>query len=84
MGDFSVDDYYDRMGTNMFPVYPILLFIYLFLTTIFLVNLLIAQVWRAEQVSYLLSRGRRELVVIRKAARRAGCKPRASDSERGV
>ena len=44
LGDFSVDDYYDRMGTNIFPVYPILLFVYLFLTTIFLVNLLIAQV----------------------------------------
>ena len=51
MGDFSVDDYYDRMGTNMFPVYPILLFTYLFLTTIFLVNLLIAQVWGAQQES---------------------------------
>ena len=72
MGDFSVDDYYDRMGINVFPVYPILLFIYLFLTTIFLVNLLIAQVWRVEQESHLYSLGGRKELVVSRAARPVG------------
>jgi len=43
VGDISMENYYEDMGTNMLPVYPALLFIYTFLTTIFLVNMLTAQ-----------------------------------------
>ena len=42
LGDFDVDDVYEELGSAA-TLMPMLLFTYTFLTTIFLVNLLIAQ-----------------------------------------